>query len=150
MSDDPWPTAGREHLSAVPHPPESPVSQPVSTKPAVPAVEWKVKAATAASYVGGVIGLALLQLLTDGTFLYYLPEPYTTLLAPLVPALVTFVAGYLTAHTPRTSGLGADVDAAVAVRVEEALRKVTDQLAVERRDVAAGPRDTHDDDKGIL
>lgn len=149
MTDNPWPVPGHEHLSAVPapDPPELPVSHTVTT---TPAVEWKVKAATAASYIGGVVGLALLQLLTDGTYLYVVPEPYTTLLAPLIPAIVTFVAGYLTAHTPRTSGLGVDVDAAVAARVEDAMRRVTEQLAAQRNTNPGDVTATVYDDKGIL
>jgi hypothetical protein len=82
-----------------------------------PGVEWKVKAATVASYVGGVVALFVLQLLSDGYLLDYMPTTVGTFVAPLIPAVVTFAAGWITKHTPRTSGLGVDIDALLADRV---------------------------------
>lgn len=104
------------------------MSQPVSTKPAVPGVEWKVKAASAGSYLAGVVGMMLLEALSNGSLLAAIPAPYSVLLAPLVPALVALGAGYVTAHTPRTSGLGADVDDTIKMRVSEAMTEVAGRI----------------------
>lgn len=109
--------------------------------PRVPTVEWKVKAASVGAYLAGVVGMAILQAVADGSLLASLPEPYATLLAPLVPALVAFVSGYLTQHTPRSSGLGDDVDALVTRRAQEAVQAGMADLAEKLRDVL-GPRAT--------
>lgn len=88
-------------------------------------VEWKVKAATAASYVFGVVALWLFQLLGDASFVdsysSYLPPTLSAFVLPLVPALAAFGAGWITKHTPRSAGLGDNVDAVIAERIEVAL-----------------------------
>ncbi len=87
-----------------------------------------MKVATIGSYLAGVVGLALVAALSDGSLLAAIPAPYAVFLAPLVPAAVAFLTAYLTQHTPRSSGLGDAVDQAIAekarVAVEEAASRV--------------------------
>jgi len=108
------------------------VTEPVETSPAPVGVEWKVKAATAASYVGGVVALFVLHLLSDDTFVTtyssYLPVGVSTFVLPLLPAVITFGAAYITKHTPRSAGISPEVDAIVARVVAEVENRVEERL----------------------
>lgn len=119
------------------------MSSPV---PATAGVEWKVKAATAASYVGGVVALFLLSLLSDVTLVEayatnYLPAGVATFVLPLIPAVVTFGAAYITKHTPRTAGLGTEVDTRI-LEVADRLEAVLESRV--REHVAPAPTDQYD------
>jgi hypothetical protein len=60
-------------------------------------VETKVKAGTAAAAVSGIILWVLGQYVFKGT----VPDVVTSWVYVLVPAAVTFAAGYAARHTPR-------------------------------------------------
>lgn len=71
--------------------------RPVRTAP----VERKVTAATLGSYAGGVALLALLNAVTTTNLVAGMPDWLETLIAPVVPAAVALVAGFVARHTPR-------------------------------------------------
>lgn len=79
-----------------------------------PRVEWKVKAATAGSYIGGVLALALLQIASDGAVTALvrsaLPPSVALFVLPLLPTAITFATAWITRHTPRESGISDVVD----------------------------------------
>jgi len=60
-------------------------------------VETKVKAGTAAAAVSGMILWVLGQYVFKGS----VPDVVTSWVYVLVPAAVTFAAGYIARHTPR-------------------------------------------------
>ncbi|MFB6950167.1 holin [Streptomyces niveus] len=67
-------------------------------------VETKVKAATAAAYVGStglVAALAAIQ--DDARLLDFLPDGLTPFVVSLIPAAITAAAGWKAKHTPRTA-----------------------------------------------
>ena len=64
-------------------------------------VELKVKVATAATYVGGVLLLGILNATTTANLIAGLPDVVEAFVAPGVLSLITFVSGYLAKHTPR-------------------------------------------------
>lgn len=64
-------------------------------------VERKVKAATWASYLGLVGLLAVLNAVADTNLVTGLPDWLEVFIAPLIPAGITFVAGYQAKHDPR-------------------------------------------------
>ncbi|MER6171375.1 hypothetical protein [Streptosporangium sp. NPDC001681] len=65
-------------------------------------IERKVTAATAASYLSLVGVLAILQTAqADLDLIAWMPDAIETLAVPLLPGLVTYVAGYLAKHTAR-------------------------------------------------
>ena len=67
-----------------------------------PKVEGKVKAGTAGAYLGLLAVLAPLQAIQANLDLIaFLPDWLETLAIPLVPGIVTYVAGYVAAHAPR-------------------------------------------------
>ncbi|MEV8395908.1 MULTISPECIES: holin [unclassified Streptomyces] len=66
-------------------------------------VETKVTAATAGTYIastGILAGLAALQ--DDARLLEWLPDGVTPFVVALIPAAISFMAGYRAKHTPRT------------------------------------------------
>ena len=68
----------------------------------VAAVEVKVKAATVATYLVSVAGLAVVNAVeSDASLLGPLPDALEPFLVALVPALGAFLAGYRARHTPR-------------------------------------------------
>jgi hypothetical protein len=70
--------------------------------PSRPKVEAKVKASTAAAYLGLLAVLAPLQAVQANLDLIeFLPDWLETLAVPLLPGLITYVAGYATRHEPR-------------------------------------------------
>ena len=65
-------------------------------------VERKVKFASAAAYLAGVAGVAVLQALAGDTqLLTGLPDAVEVLVVPLLPAAAAFAAGWRARHTPR-------------------------------------------------
>jgi hypothetical protein len=67
-----------------------------------PPVEKKVKAGAAASYLGLLALLTVLQAVkADLDLIEFLPDWAESLTIPLLPGLVTYVAGYVAKHTPR-------------------------------------------------
>jgi hypothetical protein len=67
-----------------------------------PKTEAKVKAGTAGAYLGLLAVLAPLQAVQANLDLIaFLPDWLETLAIPLVPGLVTYVAGYVAKHEPR-------------------------------------------------
>lgn len=66
-----------------------------------PPVERKVTAATLAAYLAGLAGLAVVNGIADADLIAALPDLLEMMLAPLIPAAATFLAGYVTRHTPR-------------------------------------------------
>lgn len=72
-------------------------------------VEKKVKAATAASYLGSA---ALLEVLTEVRdqpgLVSFLPGWAGPIVLAVIPALVTGVAGWQATHTPRTEADGGE------------------------------------------
>lgn len=67
-----------------------------------PKVESKVKAGTAGAYLGLLALLAPLQAVqADLDLIAFLPDWLETLAIPLVPGLVTYVAGWVAKHQPR-------------------------------------------------
>lgn len=77
------------------------------TTPA-PRVETKVKAATFAAYFGLVALLAVLNAVADTNLVSALPDYLEVFVAPMVPAALTLVAGWLAKHTPRPDLPSAD------------------------------------------
>lgn len=71
------------------------------TAPNPQPVERKVTFATVGAYLAGVAGLAIVNAVSDAHLLGGLPDLLETMLAPLGPALVTFLAGFAARHTPR-------------------------------------------------
>lgn len=65
-------------------------------------VEWKVKVASAATYLGFVALLAVLNAVADANLITELPDVAEVFLAPVLPTLITFVSSYAAKHTPRT------------------------------------------------
>jgi hypothetical protein len=64
-------------------------------------VEWKVKAATLATYVSGVVGLAIVNAATDDNnklLTDALPDWLEPFVLPVVPAVAAFIAGYSARH----------------------------------------------------
>lgn len=69
-----------------------------------PVIETKVKAAAIASYLGGVVILALVNAFTGNDnqlLLDTLPDAIEPFVLPVVPAVVTAIAGWAAKHTPR-------------------------------------------------
>lgn len=74
----------------------------MSTYPSsAPRVEAKVKAASYATYFGLVALLAVLNAVADTNLVTALPDVVEVFVAPLLPAALTLVAGWLAKHTPR-------------------------------------------------
>jgi hypothetical protein len=65
-------------------------------------IEHKVKVSTAGAYIAGVVGLAVVSSLTPANVIPFLPAWASALVAPLLPAAVTFASGWIAKHTPRT------------------------------------------------
>lgn len=64
-------------------------------------VETKVKAATSASFIVGLIVALLNYTVGDSHLMGSLPPWAQTLAALVVPPLVTFLSGWQASHTPR-------------------------------------------------
>lgn len=70
--------------------------------PPAPKVETKVKAATIASYLAGVAGLAVLQAVSaDANLISGLPDAVEVFVVPLVTTAITFLAAWTAKHTTR-------------------------------------------------
>jgi hypothetical protein len=69
--------------------------------PAKGPVETKVKVASIATYLGSLALLAVLNGVTDTNLISGLPDVAEVLLAPVIPAAISLVAGYAARHTPR-------------------------------------------------
>ncbi|MCZ7376557.1 hypothetical protein [Micromonospora sp. WMMC250] len=76
------------------------MSQYSSPTPAAP-VETKVKVATIFTYLGSLALLAILNGITSTNLIAGLPDVIEVFVAPMVPAAITLVSGYLAKHTPR-------------------------------------------------
>lgn len=65
-------------------------------------IETKVKAATAAAYVGsaGLLG-ALTAIRDDARLVGWLPDGLAPFVLALVPTAITAVSGWMARHTPR-------------------------------------------------
>jgi hypothetical protein len=66
-----------------------------------PTIESKVKAAATWSYLGLVALLAVLNGVSDTNLVTGLPDVVEVLVAPIIPAAIGLVAGYVAKHTPR-------------------------------------------------
>ena len=64
-------------------------------------VERKVTAATVGAYLAGLAGLAVLNGVADTNLISVLPDLLEVMVAPLFPAGVAFLTGYIARHTPR-------------------------------------------------
>jgi hypothetical protein len=67
-------------------------------------VETKVWWATAGAYVAGVAALAMVNAFTaddNALLLAALPDALEAFILPSVPAVVSFITGWLGKHTPR-------------------------------------------------
>jgi hypothetical protein len=76
---------------------------PDHAKPAAK-VERKVTMATLGAYLGGVVILAVVNAFTSNDnqlLLATLPDVVEPFLLPVVPAVVTFISGWASKHTPR-------------------------------------------------
>ena len=71
------------------------------TQPTSAPVEKKVTAATIGSYLGFAALLAVLNGVADANLVTALPDVVEVLVAPMIPAAITLVAGYVARHTPR-------------------------------------------------
>lgn len=71
-----------------------------NSTPAAP-VETKVKVATIATYLGSLALLAILNGITSTNLVAGLPDVIEVFVAPMLPAAITLVTGYLAKHTPR-------------------------------------------------
>lgn len=73
------------------------------TRPAQPKapVEAKVTWASVATYIGSLVGLAVLQGVADTELIAALPAVIEPFVLALVPAATSFLTGYRTRHTPR-------------------------------------------------
>lgn len=76
------------------------VPAPDGTYPVAPKVKWS----TAATYLGLLVLMAVLTGLRDGELLSFAPDWIATIFGPILPALITFVAGYAAPHQPRVGG----------------------------------------------
>lgn len=67
-------------------------------------IETKVTAATVGTYLAGVVVLALVNAFTgeeNALLLASLPDAIEPFVLPVVPAVVSFIAGWAAKHTPR-------------------------------------------------
>ncbi|MFC8176519.1 holin [Streptomyces sp. NPDC057325] len=65
-------------------------------------IETKVKAASAAAYVGSTALLAALAAVQDhAQLLSWMPDTVSPFVLALVPTAITFVSGWAAKHTPR-------------------------------------------------
>jgi VIT1/CCC1 family predicted Fe2+/Mn2+ transporter len=64
-------------------------------------IEQKVKSATAATFVVALLLAVLNSVVADSSLLNPLPAWLQALVIPVVPALVTFLAGWQAKHSPR-------------------------------------------------
>lgn len=70
------------------------------------AVEKKVTAATAATFVGSTALLGALEAVRDNAELVsWMPSGLAPFVLALVPTAITFVSGWATKHTPRRTTL---------------------------------------------
>lgn len=64
-------------------------------------IEQKVKWASIACYVGSAAGLGALQAVSDAGLVGALPDALEPFALALLPLVLTALAGYRAAHTPR-------------------------------------------------
>lgn len=81
------------------------MSNPAEAPPPHGAVEEKTKAGAIAAYVGAFILFAVLT--NSSTDLTFLPDWAETIIYPLLPAAVSFLASYLKSHKPGRLSLSA-------------------------------------------
>lgn len=83
------------------------MTDPVSHEPIPPAgpVEEKTKAGAIAAYVGAFVVFAVLT--NSSTDLTFLPDWLETIIYPLLPALISFLASWLKSHKPGRLSLSA-------------------------------------------
>lgn len=75
-------------------------TDPVST--GTKQTEPKVKAATVATYLVGLVLAAVVSGVTDGNLVTLLPDWLASILAPILPAAAAWLAGYNAKHQYRT------------------------------------------------
>ncbi len=134
---DRWPDdplSGRLYLSADLTPWER--SVPVFTPdevvfPTAKPVQRKVAASSVGTYVGSLLLVALVQGLQDGSILTFLPPTVAALVAPIIPAVLTFVVGYTT-----TNKVSADDAKALAAAVEKRISEVAQEKVAAAIDAA--------------
>lgn len=66
-----------------------------------PVVERKVTWSAVWTYLASLAGLAVLNGVSDTNLIAGLPDVVEVLVAPILPAAIGLVAGYVTSHTPR-------------------------------------------------
>ena len=76
-------------------------TDPLPEPTPAPAVEKKVAWAAVWSYLAGLAGLAILNGVADTNLISGLPDTVEVLVAPILPAAIGLVAGYVARHTPR-------------------------------------------------
>jgi len=81
------------------------VSNPAVAPPPAGRVETKTKAGAIAAYVSAFVLFAVLT--NSSTDLTFLPDWLETIIYPLLPALVSFLASYLKSHKPGQLSLSA-------------------------------------------
>jgi uncharacterized membrane protein YhdT len=81
------------------------MSSPAQAPPPAGAVEEKTKAGAIAAYVAAFVLFAVLT--SSSTDLTSLPDWLETIIWPLLPALVSFLASYLKSHKPGKLSLSA-------------------------------------------
>ncbi|MFE5544553.1 holin [Streptomyces sp. NPDC056534] len=65
-------------------------------------IETKVKAASAAAFVGSTGLLAMLAAVQDNArLLSFMPDAVSPFVLALIPTTITFVSGWAAKHTPR-------------------------------------------------
>lgn len=89
----------------------SAVSNPAEAPPPGGRVEEKTKAGALAAYIAAFVLFAILT--STATDLSFLPDWLETLLYPLIPAVVSFLASYLKNHKPGRLSLSAKRAAAI-------------------------------------
>jgi uncharacterized membrane protein YhdT len=89
------------------------MSNPAEAPPPAGAVETKTKAGAIAAYVSAFLLFAVLT--NSSTDLTFLPDWLETIIYPLLPALVSFLASYLKKHKPGQLSLSAKRAAARSI-----------------------------------
>ena len=64
-------------------------------------VEPKVKVSAVAQYLAGLVLVALVSGLQDGNLISFLPDWVSTIVAPLIPSALAFLAAYNARHQYR-------------------------------------------------
>lgn len=72
-----------------------------TTYPTAPKVERKVKAAAIWTYLAACAGLGIVNGISDANLVAGLPDWAEVFVAPIVPTVAAWIAGYKARHTPR-------------------------------------------------